>query len=159
MAQEAGSSHKSTFRAFVPLPNSLGTMRSFVRSALLAVFVLASGCAGSRPASWSGGATPPPAAFVQEGWASYYGTAHHGHRTASGVRFDEHQLTAAHRSLPFGTQVRVTNLDNGRTVLVTINDRGPFTKKRVIDVSSRAARELGFLRAGTARVRLEVDPG
>ena len=143
----------------MPLPNSLGTMRSFVRSALLAVFVLASGCAGSRPASWSGGATPPPAAFVQEGWASYYGTAHHGHRTASGVRFDEHQLTAAHRSLPFGTQVRVTNLDNGRTVLVTINDRGPFTKKRVIDVSSRAARELGFLRAGTARVRLEVDPG
>ncbi len=75
------------------------------------------------------------------------------------MRFDEHQLTAAHRSLPFGTMVRVTNLDNGRQVTVTINDRGPFKKKRVIDVSSRAARELGFLRAGTARVRIEVDPG
>jgi rare lipoprotein A len=134
-------------------------MRPFAKAALLAIFVLASGCAGSRPASWDHGAAPPPAAFVQEGWASYYGTAHHGHRTASGVRFDEHQLTAAHRSLPFGTQVRVTNLENGRTVMVTINDRGPFTKKRVIDVSSRAARELGFLRAGMARVRLEVGPG
>ena len=134
-------------------------MRPFAKGVLLAIFVLASGCAGSRPASWGGGAAPPPAEFVQEGWASYYGTAHHGHRTASGVRFDEHQLTAAHRSLPFGTQVRVTNLDNGRSVMVTINDRGPFTKKRVIDVSSRAARELGFLRAGTARVRLEVGPG
>jgi peptidoglycan lytic transglycosylase len=122
--------------------------------------VLASGCAGSRPVTWDGGgADPARAAFVQEGWASYYGTAHHGRRTASGMRFDEHQLTAAHRSLPFGTMVRVTNLDNGRQVTVTINDRGPFKKKRVIDVSSRAARELGFLRAGTARVRIEVDPG
>jgi rare lipoprotein A len=126
----------------------------------LLLVVLASGCAGSRPVTWDGGgADPARAAFVQEGWASYYGTAHHGRRTASGMRFDEHQLTAAHRSLPFGTMVRVTNLDNGRQVTVTINDRGPFKKKRVIDVSSRAARELGFLRAGTARVRIEVDPG
>jgi rare lipoprotein A len=125
---------------------------------LVAVLGTASGCAGARPASMDPGPLAS-SAYVQEGWASYYGTAHHGHRTASGVRFDEHQLTAAHRSLPFGTVVRVTNLDNGRQVTVTINDRGPFKKKRVIDVSSRAARELGFLRAGTARVRIEVDPG
>jgi rare lipoprotein A len=125
---------------------------------LLAVLGTASGCAGSRPAPMDPGPLASNA-FVQEGWASYYGSAHQGHRTASGVRFDEHDLTAAHRSLPFGTMVRVTNLDNGRQVTVTINDRGPFKKKRVIDVSSRAARELGFLRAGTARVRIEVDPG
>ncbi len=65
-------------------------------------------------------------------------------------------LTAAHPSLPFGTRVRVTNLDNGRSVILRINDRGPFVKRRIIDVSRRAAEELGFVRKGTTRVRVEV---
>ena len=90
------------------------------------------------------------------GFASYYGSRFHGGRTASGERYDEKALTAAHRTLPFGTKVQVTNLANGKSVVVTITDRGPFTKGRVIDVSRRAARKLDFLRDGTTRVRLEV---
>jgi rare lipoprotein A len=84
------------------------------------------------------------------------GGAYEGGRTASGATFDGHALVAAHRTLPFGTRVRVTNLANDRDVVVTIVDRGPFRKGRVIDVSRRAARELGFEKAGTTRVRLEV---
>jgi rare lipoprotein A len=108
------------------------------------------GCAGSRP---------PRSDLereVQVGFASYYGSRFHGARTASGERYDEKALTAAHRTLPFGTRVQVTNLANGRSVVVTITDRGPFTRGRVIDVSRRAARKLDFLRDGTTRVRLEV---
>ena len=90
------------------------------------------------------------------GFASYYDSRFHGARTASGERYDEKALTAAHRTLPFGTRVQVTNLSNGRSVIVTITDRGPFARGRVIDVSRRAARRLDFLRDGTARVRLEV---
>ncbi len=100
-----------------------------------------------------------PEGFIQEGIASYYGSYHHGRRTASGTVFDEHLLTAAHRTLPFGTQVRVTNLENGRHVILVVTDRGPFRKQRVIDVTSRAARDLGFLRAGIARVRVEAIRG
>jgi len=90
------------------------------------------------------------------GFASYYDSRFHGARTASGERYDEKALTAAHRTLPFGTHVQVTNLGNGRSVVVTITDRGPFARGRVIDVSRRAARKLDFLRDGTARVRLEI---
>jgi rare lipoprotein A len=93
---------------------------------------------------------------VQVGLASYYDSKFHGEPTASGERYDERALTAAHRTLPFGTRVQVTNLSNGRSVVVTITDRGPFARGRVIDVSRRAARRLGFLRDGTTRVRLEV---
>ena len=92
----------------------------------------------------------------QTGVASYYGSEFQGRPTASGARYDEHRMTAAHRSLPFGSRVRVTNLANDRSVIVTINDRGPFGRGRIIDVSRRAARRLGFLGAGTARVRLET---
>jgi peptidoglycan lytic transglycosylase len=150
----AGFSLESPFRGLPGLPTTW-MMRLLALIVLLAALGTASGCASTRPAS----ASASWSAFVQEGWASYYGSAHQGRRTASGERFDERRLTAAHRSLPFGTMVRVTNLDNGRSVTVTITDRGPFKKHRVIDVSSRAARELGFLRAGTARVRIEADPG
>lgn len=127
----------------------------------MAAICLASGCAGSRSAPSAG---PVPLAgerlaFEQEGFASYYGAEHHGRRTASGERFDAGRLTAAHRTLPFGTRVQVTNLDNGRKVVVTVTDRGPFRRHRVIDVSRRAAKELGFVREGTARVRLEVLDG
>ncbi len=98
---------------------------------------------------------PASAAALQtEGIASWYGPELQGRQTASGERFDMEALTAAHRSLPFGTRVTVTNLDNGRSVTVRINDRGPFIKGRIIDLSRRAARRLGFEHQGTAPVRL-----
>lgn len=92
----------------------------------------------------------------ETGEASYYAQAHHGKRTASGERFNQNALTAAHRTLPFGTQVRVTNLNNERSVVVRINDRGPFVRGRIIDVSRAAAERLGMLRAGVVPVRIEV---
>lgn len=90
------------------------------------------------------------------GIASWYGRRFHGRRTASGSPFDMAALTAAHLSLPFGSRVRVTNLANGRTVTVTITDRGPYVEPRVIDLSRAAAERLGFLDDGLARVRLDV---
>jgi rare lipoprotein A len=94
--------------------------------------------------------------FSQRGMASYYGSEFEGRRTASGDRYRGAQLTAAHRTLPFGTRVRVTNLANGKSVEVVINDRGPHVKGRIVDLSKRAAREIDMVRAGLARVRLEV---
>ena len=87
--------------------------------------------------------------------ASWYGGQFAGRRTASGEIFRPQDFTAAHRTLPFGTRVRVINVDNGRAIDVRINDRGPFTGHRIIDVSEAAARELGFHRRGLAPVRLE----
>lgn len=95
-------------------------------------------------------------AYDVVGVASWYGQGYHGRRTASGEIFDMNALTAAHPSLPFGTRVRVTNLENRRSVILKINDRGPFVKRRIIDVSRRAAEELGFVRAGMTKVRVEV---
>lgn len=92
----------------------------------------------------------------QEGVASWYGPELHGNRTANGERFDMNALTAAHRSLPFGTLVKVTNIRNGKSVAVRINDRGPFVKGRVIDLSRLAANHIGMVRSGIAPVRLEV---
>jgi rare lipoprotein A len=90
------------------------------------------------------------------GNASYYAHRFHGRKTAFGETYDERALTAAHPSLPHGTRVRVTNLSNGRSVVLRINDRGPWTKNRLIDVSFAAAQELRFVRQGLARVRIEV---
>ncbi len=90
------------------------------------------------------------------GIASYYGGKFHGKRTASGEIFNKNAMTAAHRSLPFGTKVKVTNLRNGRTVLVRVNDRGPHVRGRMIDLSQAAAKKIGLSHAGTARVKLEV---
>lgn len=97
---------------------------------------------------------------IQEGIASWYGPGFHGNRTSSGETYDMFQMTAAHQTLPLGTKVLVTNLENSRTVEVVINDRGPFVKDRVIDLSYSAAKVLGIVGPGTARVRLEVieDP-
>ncbi|KXX65106.1 septal ring lytic transglycosylase RlpA family protein [Marichromatium gracile] len=95
-------------------------------------------------------------ASVSEGVASYYADRFNGRLTASGVRFDMHALTAAHRTLPFGTRVRVKNKDNGRSVVVTINDRGPYIDGRSIDLSKGAARALGMLHTGLARVELRI---
>jgi rare lipoprotein A (peptidoglycan hydrolase) len=88
--------------------------------------------------------------------ASWYGEEFARRPTASGERFDPHKLTGAHRTLPLGSKVRVTNLHNGRSVLIVINDRGPYVEKRGIDLSYGAARQIGMLRRGIARVRLEL---
>ena len=88
------------------------------------------------------------------GVASFYGPGFHGHETASGEPFDQEALTAAHRTLAFGTRVRVTNLGNGASVIVTVNDRGPYVRGRLIDLSRGAARLLGFEDEGTTRVRV-----
>lgn len=117
----------------------------------LSLLLAPAGCAGTGPPPVS-----PLEREVQVGFASYYDSRFHGERTASGERYDEKALTAAHRTLRFGTHVQVTNLSNGKSVVVVITDRGPFTRGRVIDVSRRAARKLDFLRDGTTRVRLEV---
>ena len=90
------------------------------------------------------------------GKASWYGPGFHGKKTASGERFNQHALTAAHRSLPLGTQARVTNLKNGKAVMVMINDRGPYCGGRVIDLSRAAARHLAM--GGLANVRVEAMP-
>lgn len=90
------------------------------------------------------------------GFASWYGPGFHGNPSASGERFNQNALTAAHRTLPFGTRVLVTNLDNGQSVVVRINDRGPFHGNRVIDLSTAAARVLGLIQSGVAPVRLDV---
>jgi rare lipoprotein A len=101
---------------------------------------------------------PPPARIgsTENGIASWYGVPYDGRLAASGEIYDMNQLTAAHRTLPFGARVEVTDLDNGKHVEVRITDRGPFIDGRVIDVSLAAARELDMLRAGTARVELRV---
>ncbi|MEL6738024.1 MAG: septal ring lytic transglycosylase RlpA family protein [Pseudomonadota bacterium] len=88
--------------------------------------------------------------------ASYYGKRFHGRRTANGERFDMNAMTAAHKTLPFGTRVLVTNPANGRSVTVRINDRGPFIRGRAIDLSRAAAEELGIIRRGHARVQLDI---
>jgi len=118
----------------------------------LALGMLLGGAAGC------GGDHPPPGEQLsgEVGVASYYAHKFNGRTTASGEIYEETAATAAHRTLPFGTRVRVTNLGNGKSVVLRINDRGPWKDGRVIDVSYRAARELGMLRSGLARVRVEV---
>ena len=102
--------------------------------------------------------TGPAAAgdYDRTGKASWYGKRYHGRTTASGERFNMNAMTAAHRTLPFGTRVRVTNLANRRSVVLTINDRGPYAGRRIIDVSRRAAEMLGFIQSGVVRVRVHT---
>jgi rare lipoprotein A len=155
---------------------------------LTAALLLASGCAhrtqitqapgsaptpsstsrGSRtpPASIPSGAPPPaermpaiPGVYVEEGVASWYGDPFNGRRAANGEIYDMYQLTAAHRTLPFNSIVRVTNLATGKQTQVRINDRGPFVANRIIDLSLSAARAIDMLGPGTAQVRLEVIGG
>lgn len=115
---------------------------------LFGAFIL-SGCAALRTPGGDG-------AVYQRGQASYYATRFDGRRTASGERFDSRRLTAAHRSLPMGSRVRVTNRNNGRTVTVRVNDRGPHVRGRIIDLSRSAAKRLGMIRSGIAPVSLRV---
>lgn len=92
----------------------------------------------------------------RQGIASYYADKFHGRKTASGEKYNKNALTAAHRKLPFGTRVKVTNLSNGKSVVVRINDRGPHVRGRIIDLSIAAARRIGLVKAGTAKVRLDI---
>jgi len=106
---------------------------------------------------WSGSAGQEPAEPTgRDVVASYYGAFHHGKQTASGEPFDMRAMTAAHKTLPFGTRVRVTNPENGKTVVVRINGRGPYTRGRELDLSRGAAETIDIIEAGTARVVMEV---
>ncbi len=116
--------------------------------ALAIVAVVAGGC--------SRAAVAPVPGRPQHGVASWYGPGFHGQKTSSGAIYDQHELTAAHPTLPLGTRVRVTNLDTGRSVEVLVNDRGPFAKGRVIDLSYAAARAVGMVGPGTANVAIDV---
>jgi rare lipoprotein A len=133
-----------------------------LRWARVGVIVVALGVEGCttaplRPAA----ALLPPASerpSSQTGRASWYGRAHHGQLTASGERFDMNALTAAHPTLPFGTRLRVVNLDNERAVEVRVNDRGPIVAGRILDLSYAAARALGAVGSGVVPVELTVLP-
>ncbi|HNX51520.1 MAG TPA: septal ring lytic transglycosylase RlpA family protein [Thermoanaerobaculaceae bacterium] len=120
--------------------------RSSPRAVVLAVTLLAA-CATSRA---------PASGDLEEGLASWYGEPYHGRPTASGTIYNQRELTAAHRTLPFGTRLRVHDLENGRHVDVLVNDRGPFVAGRILDLSRGAAEALDLVRRGVAPVRLEV---
>ena len=141
-------------------------IRLFVASASLALLAFTA-TAQTQPASASASAAAPataaapaakaaPAADGGEGKVAYYGRKFHGRKTASGERFNAQALTMAHKTLPFGTLVRVTNLKNGRSAVVRVNDRGPSTPDRIGDLSLAAARQLHMLRSGVIDARLET---
>ncbi|HEX2137788.1 MAG TPA: septal ring lytic transglycosylase RlpA family protein [Microvirga sp.] len=126
------------------------------RAALLAPCILVAACGAVTTAEGPGGAEA--GRQIQRGHASWYGPGFHGRRTASGETFRADGFTAAHRSLPFGTRVRVVNEGTGRSVVVRINDRGPFHGGRIIDIAQAPARSLGLLAGGSALVSLhQID--
>ncbi|AHL76304.1 hypothetical protein CH92_14890 [Stutzerimonas stutzeri] len=133
-----------------------GSIRWIVALSLIATLF---GCSTPPPKEPLPGAKPQPSTeqgdVIGSGKASYYGSQHHNKLTASGERFDQTSLSAAHRTLPFGTKVRVINTRNGNSVVVRINDRGPFVRGRIIDLSKAAFQSIGNIRSGVLRVRLE----
>jgi rare lipoprotein A len=128
------------------------TTKLAVSSALLLTAFLAVGCGSKRRVR----APVAPYLGPETGLASWYGDPYHGRRAANGEIYDMEQMTAAHRTLEFGTWVKVINLENGKSAVVRITDRGPFVDGRIIDLSRAAAREIAMLGPGTARVRLEI---
>ena len=116
---------------------------------------LAADLAGVEPVAPAPDPVARAVSAAQVGIASFYHSALVGRLTANGERYDERALTAAHRTLDLGTRVRVTNLENRRSVVVTVNDRGPYAKGRIIDLSRRAARVLGFVHDGVTKVKVE----
>jgi rare lipoprotein A len=139
------------------------TRKTCMKTVMIAAIALAFSPRGASAAGPSPSAQEHPLSAqtaahrtVQFGVASYYGRWHRGRITASGVPFDDRKLTAAHRTLPLGTHVKVTNLKNGRSVVVKINDRGPYVHHRLIDLSAAAARILGFTHRGVTPVKVRV---
>jgi rare lipoprotein A len=126
---------------------------SLLPTAAVAMLALLAGCSRAVVTSPPG---PPAAGFEEVGFASWYGAQHQGRRTSSGEVFDMNQLTAAHRTLPFGTRLLVTNRDTSQSTEVRVNDRGPFVRGRILDVSYAAARQLGAVGAGIFPVKLRV---
>lgn len=127
-------------------------IRPYLTAFAASVFLLLQpGVAKADRAAQAGTGQPRSGWAGQTGQASYYGKAHHGKRTASGVRFDQNAMTAAHPSLPFGTRIKVTHIASGRSVIVVVNDRLP-SRRRILDLSLGAARNLGILRQGVAQV-------
>jgi rare lipoprotein A len=122
---------------------------------LLGVIAAVAACAEKRGPTAPVAVSPEPGQR-NVGLASWYGQRHHGRSTASGERYDMHRLTAAHRTLPFGTRLRVTSVENGRSVVVRVNDRGPHVAGRLIDLSYAAAKALGMVSNGVARVEIVV---
>ena len=112
---------------------------------LFVLLILFSACSSQRKS-----------ARTQTGIASWYGPGFHGKKTANGERYNQRRMTAAHKTLPFNTVVKVKNLDNGRSVKVRINDRGPYVDDRIIDLSKKAAKKLGLMQSGTARVKIII---
>ncbi len=137
-------------------------MRRARAAAAGALLALAAACAHApppvRPEAGPAEGARAPRERGEVGLASFYGRRFHGRRTASGERYDMRRLTCAHPSAPFGTRLRVTDLDTGRSVEVTVNDRGPYVPGRIVDVSLAAARKLGIVERGVARVRVERLP-
>ena len=130
--------------------------RCFLTAAALSLLALLAGCSTAVVTTPPTPAAPPAAGNEEVGFASWYGAQHQGKRTASGEVYDMNQLTAAHRTLPFGTRLLVTNRDTSQSAEVRVNDRGPFVKGRILDVSYAAARQLGAVGAGIFPVRLRV---
>lgn len=124
----------------------------WLASGLCALALLMLAACSSTPKS--GGSVA--SGHSESGQASFYGNEFHGRKTANGERFDQAKLTAAHRTLPFGTRLKVTNTENGKSVLVRVNDRGPFVKGRIIDLSSSAFKTIASINAGVAPVRIQV---
>ena len=126
-----------------------------MRPALVALALVVGACGPSTQAAKPTKPKPAPSG-IQTGYATWYGGKHHGGPTASGERFNKNSMTAAHRTLKMGTRVRVTRKKNGRSVVVRINDRGPYGKGRIIDLSEAAAHALDMIDDGIAQVRVEV---
>jgi len=133
---------------------ALGRHHRVMGLGLVLCALAAAGCASSK-ATRPAGAPPAPGTRIV-GLASWYGQRHQGHATASGEIYDVNKLTAAHRTFPFGTRLRVTNVENGRSVVVRVNDRGPWVNDRVLDVSQAAAKVLGMVGEGVIRVEIVV---
>jgi rare lipoprotein A len=141
--------------SLIPTPSAARLPAALARGACAVALLVLAGCS-STPKSGSYPAGGSASGHSESGLASYYGNEFNGRKTASGERFDQGKLTAAHRTLPFGTHVKVTNKQNGRSVVVRVNDRGPFAKGRIIDLSSSAFKSIAYLGAGVVPVHIQV---
>jgi rare lipoprotein A len=158
LSERAGTARGKHDRTALDDGVIIGSARATSVSRIWLVLLCAGGIALiSSPSFGAAKATQKNAkSWHQIGIASWYGPGHHGKRTASGARFDMNAMTAAHPSLPLGTMLRVENLANGRSIVVRVNDRGPFTRNRIIDLSQAAAREIDLEDRGIGRVALSL---